>query len=236
MRPTIVLCAALLLALGACSKGAVSDQEFGEKVRAYLLSHPEVMQEMAQKLNEKAQLAEAQKAKAGIERLRRQIERDPRDFVANPNGKVTVVEFYDYQCGYCKSSAPEVLQLVKDNPDVRFVFKDFVIFGPTSEYAAKAAIAAQSSGRYLDIHRAMMAEKPLSEEAIDRILATNGLDPAKVKAQLDDPAVNQHLQDTHTLAAELGMTGTPAFIIGDTYIPGADMPAVKKAIAAAVKG
>jgi len=106
MSRTAVALAALL-SLTACQKA--EDVAFGQKVRAYLLAHPEVIEEAVQKLQEKKQVEAANIAKVGLVKHRDALERDPRDFVANPNGKITVVEFFDYRCGYCKVSAPEVL-------------------------------------------------------------------------------------------------------------------------------
>ncbi len=242
MKPAILaLAAALTLPLAACSQESLTDREFGRKVRAYLLEHPEVLQEVSQKLQEKQQAEGVKAAAAAIEKHRRALERDPDDFVANPNGKVTVVEFYDYNCGYCKQISPEVLALIRDNPDVRFVFKEFVIFGALSERAARAALLAKDAGRFLPVHQALMAEKPLTEEAIDRILRQNGVDPAR----LDDPATTARLTPklakVQTLAASMSrqmtqpytIEGTPAFIVGDTLVPGADIEALKAAIARA---
>ena len=231
--PLLALAAVLALPLAACSDGSasLSDQEFGRKVRAYLLEHPEVLQEVSQKLQEK-QAAAAEKAfKQAVGKHRNALERDPRDYVANPNGRVTVVEFYDYNCSYCKLISPEIVALIRENPDVRFVFKEYTIFGELSERAARGALLARNSGRYVEVHRAMMAEKPLTDAAVDRILRANGVDPAK----LDDPAtvapLNRQLADIQGLANALGLEGTPAFVIGDVLIPGADMNALRAAIA-----
>lgn len=224
----------LTLPVAACSgaQESASDREFGQRVRAYLLAHPEVLEEVSNALQAKRQQEQLTAARAAIGKHRQQLERDPRDFVANPNGKITVTEFYDYNCGYCKLAAPEVVQLIRENPDVRFVFKEFVIFGALSDRAAHAALLSKGSGRYLQVHNALMAEKPLTAEAVDRILRQNGVDPAL----LDNPAALQphlkHIADNAQLAQQLSIDGTPAFIVGDTLVPGADMAALKAAIAA----
>lgn len=236
---TRALGAVLALTLAACSQPSqesASDREFGQRVRAYLLAHPEVLEEATQALQVKRQKEQMAAAKAAITKYRDQVERDPRDFVANPNGRITVTEFYDYNCGYCKLVAPEMVALIRENPDVRFVFKEFVIFGPLSDRAAHAALLSKKNGRYVQVHSALMAEKPLTEAAIDRILRQNGLDPALLN---DARALQPHLKhvaDTGALAQRLGLEGTPAFIVGETLIPGADVPALKAAIAAAKRG
>ena len=233
-----VFASALVMGLTACqakTSETPADKAFGDKVRAYLLTHPEVLIEVSQKLEEKQTAAAAGKAASALKSHRQALERDPRDFVANPNGKVTVTEFFDFRCGYCKLAAPEVIKLIHDNPDVRFVFKDFVIFGPASETAARAALASKDQGKYLEMYGRMMAEKALDAAAVDRILGQAGVDKAKVKALADTPEMTQHIKDTHDLAAALGVDGTPAFFVGDTVVRGADIDALKAAVAKAKK-
>lgn len=221
------------LALSACQKQA--DAEFGAKVRAYLLEHPEVLEEMALKLREKQTLAAAKASAATVNKYRQQLERDPRDVVINPNGEFTVVEFFDYRCGYCKVVAPEMVKLMQENPDVRFVFKEFPIFGEVSETAARIALTAEGKTKGLQLYKALMEDRGLDEAALDRHMIEVGLDPAAVRKAAASPAITEQLDDVRTLAQALGLQGTPAFIIGDYVIPGADLDAVKAAIAK-VKG
>ncbi|WP_430418889.1 DsbA family protein [Phenylobacterium sp.] len=221
------------LALSACQKQA--DAEFGAKVRAYLLEHPEVLEEMALKLREKQTLAAAKASAATVNKYRQQLERDPRDVVINPNGEFTVVEFFDYRCGYCKVVAPEMVTLMQENPDVRFVFKEFPIFGEVSETAARIALTAEGKTKGLQLYKALMEDRGLDEAALDRHMIEVGLDPAAARKAAASPAITEQLDDVRTLAQALGLQGTPAFIIGDYVIPGADLDAVKAAIAK-VKG
>ncbi|MDO8294874.1 MAG: DsbA family protein [Caulobacter sp.] len=223
-----------ILSLSGCQKAA--DAAFGQKVRAYLLEHPEVIEEAVQKLQEKKIANAANIAKAGLVKHRKALEQDPRDFVANPNGKITVVEFFDYRCGYCKTSAPEVVKIIQDNPDVRFVFKEFPIFGGESNLAAKVALTPAGKAKGLALYQSFMAEKALDEAAIDRHLAAAGVDPAQARAAGESAAIGKQLTDTHELAQALGIEGTPAFIVGDRMIPGADLPALRAAIAQAKAG
>jgi protein-disulfide isomerase len=234
----IVLGAALAftaaLALAGCQKS--SDEVFGKRVHAYLLEHPEVIREAADRLQQKERAALAKASTDALGKFRSQLERDPRDFVANPNGRLTVVEFFDYRCGYCKIAAPQVLQLIRENPDVRFVFKEFPIFGDVSDTAAKLALTPQVKAKGLEIYQGWMAEKALTEEAIDRHLQAAGVDPAGARKAAEDPAITRQILDTRTLASGLGLQGTPAFVIGDTLVPGADMAAVRAAITVAKAG
>lgn len=230
MKPTVPLavaaCAAL--ALSACQKPP--DDQFGAKVRAYLLEHPEVIEEAAMKLREKQVLKAAKASAAAVAKHRQQIERDPRDLVINPAGRFTVVEFFDYRCGYCKVVAPEMVKLIQDNPDVRFVFKEFPIFGEVSETAARMALTNEGKTKGLELYKAWMADRGLDEAALDRHLISAGLDPATVRKAAASPTITAQLNDIRTLAGELGLQGTPAFVIGDYVIPGADIDAVKAAL------
>jgi protein-disulfide isomerase len=222
------------LTLAGCEK--VDDAAFGQRVRAYLMQHPEVIREAALKLAENDRVAAAKATTASMAKYRAQLERDPRDFVANPDGKITVVEFFDYRCGYCKLAAPEVVKLINENPDVRFVFKEFPIFGEVSDTAAKMALTPIGKTKGLALYSLWMNEKALNEAALDRHLASAGLDPSAVRKAAIDPQIDRQILDTRALANALRIDGTPAFIIGDTIIPGADIAALRAAITQAKAG
>jgi len=227
------MAATAVLTLSGCQK---SDDAFGERVHAYLMAHPEVIREAAVKLNENDRLAALKASTAAIDRYRSQLERDNRDFVANPDGKITVVEFFDYRCGYCKLAAPEVVKLIKDNPDVRFVFKEFPIFGEVSDTAAKIALTREAKAKGVELYKVLMDDKALDEAALDRHLAEVGINPAAARADAEHPMIQRQILDTHALAEALKIEGTPAFIVGQTMIPGADMNALRAAIAATRSG
>jgi protein-disulfide isomerase len=236
MTPALSTLAAIAaaLALSGCQKA--DDAAFGERVHSYLLTHPEVIREAALKLQDKEQAAAAKASTQAIGKYRAQLERDPRDIVLNPNGKVTVVEFFDYRCGYCKLAAPEVVKLIEQNPDIRFVFKQFPIFGEVSDTAAKVALTAPAKAKALELYKAWMGEKALDETILDRDLTAAGLDPAQLRKASTDPAIAQQILDTRALATLLKIEGTPAFIVGDTLVPGADIPALRTAISVARGG
>ncbi|WP_297511645.1 DsbA family protein [uncultured Caulobacter sp.] len=220
------------LTLAGCDKASVGkeDKAFGEKVRAYLLAHPEVLVEASQKLQEKQAQQQAVSAQKALGQYRQAIERDPRDVVINPAGAITVTEFFDYKCGYCRHAAPEIVDLVQKNPDIRFVLKDFVIFGHDSEAAARLALGAKDQGKGLELYKALMAENALDAAGAVRIARGLGIDVDKAKAVGESQAVTQHLADNDTLAKALALQGTPAFVVGDTLVPGADINALKLAI------
>lgn len=231
MTPKLTLAALLAaaLVLPGCQKQA--DAEFGAKVRAYLLEHPEVIQEAATKLREKQVLEAAKASASAVAKYRKELERDPRDVVINPNGEFTVVEFFDYRCGYCKVVTPEIVKLLQENPDVRFVFKEFPIFGEVSETAARMALTPEGKTKGLELYKAWMGDNGLTEAALDRHLVEVGLDPVAVRKAAASPAITQQLNDVRTLATALGLQGTPAFVVGDYVIPGADMDALRAALA-----
>jgi protein-disulfide isomerase len=233
LRLFAALAAALTasLALTACQKA--EDAAFGAKVHAYLMAHPEVLREAEVKLQENDRVAAQKASTDAIGRYRGQLERDTRDFVANPGGKITVVEFFDYRCGYCKLAAPQVVELIQQNPDVRFVFKEFPIFGEVSDTAAKVALTRAAKAKGVELYSALMGEKALNDAALDRHLAELGIDPAQARTDAQHPQIDRQIRDTHALAESLKIDGTPAFIVGDTMVPGADMPALKAAIARA---
>jgi len=235
MRSAVIISLFALAAAGCSQPEPKVDAAFGAKVRAYLLENPEILVEMSEKLQVKQTEARQQKAAMGISANRAKLERDSRDHVINPDGRVTVVQFFDYNCGYCKVIAPQVLEMARQRPEVRFVFKDMVIFGETSEYAAAAASLAKSPAQYAAIHNAFMTTKPLNDAAVDRILTANGISPADARKQQTAAPRRAYIRDVHAVASQLGIEGTPAFIIGDTLIPGADADALKEAIDQALK-
>jgi protein-disulfide isomerase len=231
--PALSAAAALAAALSLCACQKAEDAAFGQKVHAYLMAHPEVIREAAEKLNANDRMAAQKASTDAIGKYRNQLEHDDRDFVANPGGKITVVEFFDYRCGYCKLAAPQVVSLIEQNPDVRFVFKEFPIFGEVSDSAAKVALTPAAKARGVALYKALMAEKALDEAGLDRHLAEVGVNPAEARKAALDPQIARQVLDTHALAEALKIDGTPSFIVGDTMIPGADIPALRAAIASA---
>jgi protein-disulfide isomerase len=214
------------------------DKDFGDKVRAYILQHPEILLEAQQALQLKAMAEEEAVIEKQFASHKVQLQRDRRDFVINPQGKVTVVQLFDYNCTYCKVIAPEVAKLARENPNVRFVFKDYTLgnFGPTSEYAAAAARALGNKGLFADAHFEMMDHRPLTDEQVDDLLARNGIAPASVRALEQTPEQVQYLADQRQLAKDMGINGTPAFFVEGDFISGAQTEALKAAIAKALSG
>jgi protein-disulfide isomerase len=233
MSPRILFAVALAaLSLGGCQR---DDAGFDAKVKAYLMAHPDELRAAVNNMEAKEQAAEDaatdQKARAALPALRNALERDPRDFVANPNGKVTVAEFYDYRCPHCVNIAPKVVGLIRAHPDVRFVFKEMPIFGATSEHAARAAFAAKQQGKdYVGLYEAFMGDHALDDAAIDRIAASKGVNIAQMNAPATKAADAQQLSDISDLFKALGFEGTPGFVVGDQFVRGEDFDGLEAAI------
>jgi len=194
-----------------------------QTIHDYLLKHPELILEAVQGLEAKQKQAEEDKTRAAIVANRRALREDPNSVViGNPQGDVTIVEFFDYRCPYCKQVVPQLEALLKEDPKVRLVLKEFPILGLDSLTASRAAIASREQGKYPAYHDALMrARGKLEEPVVLQIAKEVGLDPEKLKADMADPKVDAIIRANHALAEALGVTGTPGFIVGDTLVPGA---------------
>lgn len=234
MRRTLLfalLVAALAVGAGwpavdAFAQRAVSQPEpdaFEQRVRDYLLRNPEVILEALQILQERQRATEAENVRRTIAGRSAEILDDPAAPVAgNPSGDVTLVEFFDYNCPYCRQVAPTVTDLIADDPDLRVVYKEFPILGPGSEFAARAALAAEKQGMYGPFHHALMnAQERVTEDSVLGIARRVGLDPERLVRDMTDPAIEAAIARNVELANALGIRGTPAFVIGDQVVPGA---------------
>ena len=223
---TLLLSILLLWGVGSNASAAeFSDSQRKEMeaiIKDYLLANPDLLREMGQLLEQKERLAEDQQRKGALVSNADRIFRDGTDFVAgNPNGKVTMVEFFDYNCGWCKKGFPEVLSLIEEDKDLKFVMKEFPIFGGDSDYAAQAAIAANKQGKYWVLHVAMMShEGKITKEAVDELAAAQSLDMAQLKKDMESSETAGILERNRNLAQSLAINGTPAFIIDDKLVPG----------------
>jgi protein-disulfide isomerase len=198
-------------------------KEIGGIVAEYLREHPEVILQAIEALQAKSEAQKEEAARQAVTANRARLYEDPRSPVmGNPKGDVTLVEFFDYNCGYCKTVQKGVMQLIQDDPKLRFVFKEYPILADSSVTAAKAALAAREQGKYVEMHAALMANRgALNDETIARIAQGAGLDAAKLKADMEKPEIAATIAADKALAEELGVRGTPAFVIGDTLVPGA---------------
>jgi protein-disulfide isomerase len=229
--PWVALTIAAGLALAGAAGAADAPKAFSpeqekairEVVRDYLVNHPEVLVEAIQALQEKQQAAEKDQRQKALAAYRAELEQDADSPVAgNPKGNVTIVEFFDYRCPYCKSVSDRLFDTVKADGNVRYVLKEFPILGPESVVAAKAALAARKQGKYVEFHRALMAVRGnLDENAVMALAKTVGLDAKRLRDDMDGPAIAASLDRNLKLAQALKIDGTPAFVVGDQLVPGA---------------
>ncbi|MDO7642868.1 MAG: DsbA family protein [Reinekea forsetii] len=229
---TIKFCAPLLLSVGllAATTGFSQAEEFtkdeiGSMVREYILTHPEVIYEAIDILQKEAEQQQGRQEGAALQQMGDLLFNNPVDPVGgNADGTVTLVEFFDYNCGYCKRSGTVLQTLIKQNPNLRVVYKEWPILSESSGEAAKIALAVNLAfpDQYEDFHRALLSMRSLrSANDVWTVVDKLALDRAPIEAMLTDPKVALHLQQTATLAQQLGITGTPAFVVGDVILKGA---------------
>lgn len=247
IRPLLATAAFGLVALTpACAEGGkapvtMERAELETVIHEYIVTHPEVIEEAIIALNARDRAEAAKAAKEAISQNADELyDLDTDHFIGPADAPVTVVEFFDYRCGYCKRSMPFVQGLPEqyDNK-VRVVFKEYPIFGGISETAALAALAAGKQGKYYEMHVALMELKSndeLTEKKIDELGEEIGIDVRKMRADMKSVSLRKQLDDMQKLGHALNLTGTPGFYIGDTAIEGADQPGIEKAIKDALKG
>ncbi len=200
-------------------------------VRDYLLNNPEVLVEVSRKLQEQQQqkmVKMQQDAQKKIPKLANELFNNKASpMIGNPDGSVTVVEFFDYQCPHCKDMSPVLETVIKQNPDVRVVYKEFPIFGSASMYASQAALAANQQGKYKQMHDALMeTSNPLTDKKVMEAAESVGLNITKLKQDMDSDIVRNELEQNLKLSQKLGLLGTPAFVVGhSTKGSDADIPA-----------
>ena len=185
-----------------------------------ILEKPEILIEALSILQERENAALVEAQSTALTELRDDFEQNAPIF-GNLDGSVTLVEFFDYNCGYCRRAAPEVKAVLETSKDVRIVYREFPILGPGSEVAARASLAARNQGKYQQFHEAMMALNGQAVEAsVMKIAGDVGLDLEVLKTDMQSDLVNEHIAASLRLAEALGITGTPTFVLGDEIIPG----------------
>jgi protein-disulfide isomerase len=215
-------------------------QALDQAIHDYLMNHPEVIVESLRAAEKKMQDAQDAAARTAIGDRQSELLRDPASPIAgNPNGDVTIVEFFDYHCPYCKQVEPALDALLKEDPKIRIVYKEFPILGPDSVTASQAALAALKQGpqKYSRFHAAMMSTKgAINETVIMQVARDAGLDVTRLKMDMKAPDVETMIKRNYDLAEALKIHGTPAFIVGDALAPGAvDIDTLRKMVADARK-
>ena len=222
--------AAFLAATGASHAQSFTDpqkSEIEKIIREYLIKNPEVLQEAIAELEKKQALADVEKHRAAVKENAGLLFNSPRHVtVGNPQGDVTFVEFFDYNCGYCKRALEDMLTLMKDDPKLKVVLKEFPVLGPGSIEAARVAVAVRmqdkSGKKYLDFHRKLLNNRGQIDKA--RALAAAkeaGLDVARIERDIGGDEVKQSLEESFKLAQQLGLNGTPSYVIGNEVVVGA---------------
>ena len=206
---------ALAAGFGGAALWSLTGLGQGDSTREYLLAHPEVLTEAFTVLQDREQ-------QARIAPWRGQLETPFAGAVlGNPEGAVTLVEFSDYACGYCRQSVADVEALIAANPDLRVVVREYPILGPESIEAARMALAAAQQGKYPAFHRAMFRLGPPSPESIGAAAQEAGLDLEQARTAIESGQFDTQLQANVDLASQLGINGTPAFIVGEQALVGA---------------
>lgn len=205
------------VAMAADSSSAMTDdqkKEIQQVVHDYLVSNPEVLMEVSQALQMKQQQTMQKDAQAAIGKNADKLITENMTVAGNPNGSVTLIEFFDYQCVHCKKMAPVISELIKNDSNLRVIYKEFPIFGESSEKASRAAIAASMQGKYQAMHDALIKqESKLNDSIIDTAAKSIGLNMTKFKTDMTSQKVTDALSANRQLAEELRLMGTPAFIV-----------------------
>jgi protein-disulfide isomerase len=207
-------------------------------IRDYLVKNPEVMLDALDAAKDKLSKEARDKAGASLSARRQEIFDDPATPVGgNPKGDVSVVEFFDYRCPYCKQVEPSLEALIKEDRQLRVVYKEMPVLGQASTIASKAALAARNQGKYDEFHRAMMNTKGQIDEAVVyKVAGSVGLDVDRLKKDMASPEVEKAIKANLDLAEALDIRGTPGFVIGEEIVPGAvDLGTLKQLIADARK-
>ncbi len=225
LRLSILLALLLAAALPArADDPSAADVVKIQKIIAdYLKAHPEVVVDALQEYQKKQDAIKADAARQTIAAARNELLNDATNPAGgNPKGDVTIVEFFDYRCPYCKAVDSDLQKAISADGNVRVIYKEFPILGPESLVASRAALAAAVQGKYQPFHDKLLAFKGnLDDKTIYSIAGDAGLDVAKLKADMEKPEIKDQIGRNYHLADKLDIQGTPAFIIGDVLLPGA---------------
>ena len=219
----IVALAAVTLPASAAEFTPEQHRAIEAIIKDYIAKHPEELLDALQAAEEKAKSEAHDKASSALISRRKEVLDDPNTPVGgNPNGNVSLVEFFDYRCPYCKQVEPALENLLGDDKQLRFVYKEFPVLGPASVTAARAALASRKQGKYAAFHRSMMALKgQIDDEAVFKVAGSVGIDVDQLRRDMTDPAIDKSLKANFHLAEALDIRGTPGFVIGDDIVPGA---------------
>ena len=190
-------------------------------VRSFILNNPEVLMESVNKYHEKTTAKDNEAAKGNLKTQADNLYKGGHPEVGNPKGDITIVEFFDYNCGYCKRALDTVAKTLDNDKNVRMIFIDLPILSPTSSTAAKWALAANKQGKYWELHKALLtSNSPKDEENIAKLAQAAGLDVERLKKDSSDASIEATLKKNAEIAHALNISGTPGFIVGDNILRG----------------
>ena len=212
-------------AITAAQQSSPLDRAEEEAIRALILQtireNPRVLVETLRAFQEEVQAENLAEHRAVIARAVSLLQSDPNAGVlGNPDGNVVIVEFFDYNCPYCRRAAPVLFELIEENPDLRIVMREWPILGPDSELAARASLAAIRQDKFEAFHEALMAQPRANSATIRRAAEKAGLDYDQLQTDMRASEVDAHIEASRNLAGQLGISGTPTFVVGETLIPG----------------
>ena len=221
--PNVTQPASPVTIAGSANFSADQKRAIQKIIKEHLINNPEIFIEVQGALEAKLEREQQERLKVAIAENAEEIFRQPNAAVAgDPDGDITVVEFFDYNCGYCKRGLSDVVKLIESDPKVRVVFKELPILSKGSEEAARVALAARNQGKYWELHRALLEARGQANEASALKLAEGlGLDMEQLKADMDSDEVKAEIAQVAALSAKMGINGTPHFLVGDRSIPGA---------------
>jgi protein-disulfide isomerase len=219
---TALLMAILSVVPLAATADELDEARVRELVYDAIRDRPEIIVEALELLQQRDREQQAAAAQSLLRDQRSLLERDPNaPVLGNPDGDVTVVEFFDYNCPFCKRAMPEVQGLLNSDGNVRLVYREWPILGEGSVFAARAALASRKQGKYEEFHWALMGARGRVEEAsVLRLAKKIGLDVKQLRKDMESPEVEAHIATSMQLAQSLGFSGTPSFVIGEALVPG----------------
>jgi protein-disulfide isomerase len=228
-RLAVPLAAAMLLAAPVAAPAQTFSpdqrQQVESIIKEYLIAHPEVVQEVLAAVDKHQKDAEAQQQRATIRANNATLFNSPHQVVlGNPHGKIEMVEFFDYNCGFCKHALPDMVKLLDSNHDIKFVLKEFPVLGEGSVEAAKVAVAArmQDPKKYMQFHQKLLGGRGAADKARALAVAREvGFDVARIERDMASEEVNTTIAEDMKLADALGINGTPSYVVGEDLVVGA---------------
>jgi len=223
--------AVLLMAVTLLLPVSIQAQEFNPQqtetiknmIREYLLKNPQALKEAIIGLQAYEQKEQQKAAAQALSDNSASLYRSPYSYVGgNPDGDVTLIEFFDYNCGFCRRSMDDLMTLIKTDSNLKVIFKEFPILSEGSVYAARAALASMKQGKYMEFHMAMMQIRGSADKNnVLEIAEEVGLDVAKLTEEMKQSYINEEISDAQNTASAIGVNGTPAYVVGDRVISGA---------------